>query len=121
MAEQSVDALQTRLDALSGRYAEIAEADARLADAMATAHAVTVAALATLDRIEQEIEAAVAEPGDFALDTPPGARYLQRFLLAKHREIIAVVNDARAQADAKTTAVQQLMSSYQESNPASRE
>lgn len=115
MAEQSgqsIDALQSRSTALGGRHTDVAEADVLLADAVSSAHRIAVGALAALDRIEQDIESAVAEPAAFAIDTPAGARQLQRFLLAKHREIIAVVTEARAQVEAKTVAVQELQGSY---------
>lgn len=115
MAEQSgqsIDAMQSRSAALSGRRVDIAEADNLLAAAVSSAHAISVGALAALDRIEADIETAVADPSTFALDTTAGARALQRFLLAKHREIIAVVTDAQAEAAAKTAAVQELQSSY---------
>ena len=82
----------------------MAEADRRLADAVANAHAVTVGALQHLDRIEAEIESAVSTAQAFAVDTPAGARELQRLLIAKaardphrrHRSRRAVSDENRS-------------------------
>ncbi len=115
MAEQSgqsSDTLQARLDALSQRHSGVAEADRRLADAVATAHAVTVAALEHLDRIEAEIDSAVTAAQVLALDAPAGARDMQRFLIAKQREILAVVTEASEQSAMKTAVVQELLDAY---------
>jgi len=115
MAEQSgqsADASQKRLTALIDRHRTAAEADLLLADAIRTAHAATVAALKRLDDIEAEIEGAVAAQNGLAVDTGVGARELQRFLVAKQREIISVVADASDQAAAKTVVVQRLLDAY---------
>ena len=47
-----------------------------------------------------------------AVDTPMGAREFQRFLIAKHREIIAVVSRAHELDGAKKTALETLRSQY---------
>lgn len=124
MAEQSgesSDALRSRLGTLSQRYTAAAEADQLLADAVLAAHGVAVGALARLDRIEQEIVSAVSTAQTFALDTAVGSRELQRFLIAKQREILAVVTAARDQSAAKAAAVQELSSVYRrEAGPAGR-
>jgi Domain of unknown function (DUF4226) len=109
---QSVDALRARLDALSQRHTLVAEADRRLADTVTSAHAVTVGALAQLDRIEAEIESAVSTARTCAVDTSAGARELQRLLIAKQREILVVVSEADEQSAMKTAVVQELLDTY---------
>lgn len=115
MAEQSgqsIAALQSRLSALAHRHGAIGEADRRFADAVSSAHAITVQALAALDRIETEIEATVAEQQQRSIDTPAGARDLQRYLLDKQREIQAVVTAAHDQAARKTAVIQEILDTY---------
>ncbi|HEX5144033.1 MAG TPA: DUF4226 domain-containing protein [Mycobacterium sp.] len=112
---QSIAALQRGGQALADRHAELVDADRLLADAVTTAHTTTVEALAALDRIEGEIETAVA--GHLTEDGPAAAHELQRFLIAKQREIIAVVTEARDRAQAKATAVRELADAYRSANP----
>ncbi len=115
MAEQSGRSaadLRARLSALSERQGAVAEADRRLAAALAAAYASTLGALERLDRIEAEIESAVAAPRAFASDTTAGARELQRFLIAKQREIVEVIAEAAEQSELKAASVQQLTQMY---------
>lgn len=112
-AGQTGDAVAARLAALSQRHDELAEADLKLASAVSDAHAVTAGALSRLDHIEHEIESAVAAQDTLALDTVAGAHDWQRFLLAKQREIIAIVTEANEQASAKAAVLQELLASYQ--------
>lgn len=97
MAEQtgpSVTAMQARAAGLAARRSAAAESDDELARLVADAHASAVAGRARLDAIEREIEQAVAQQSALALDTAAGGLEFQRFLLAKHREIIGIVTDA---------------------------
>ena len=52
------------------------------------------------------------DPSVLAADTPTGALELQRFLLAKQREIVTAVSEASAEASAKVEALQRLRDSY---------
>jgi Domain of unknown function (DUF4226) len=115
MVEQagtSVSAFTATQDDLAARHGALVDADAVLAAAVTDAHAVTVDAVQQLDAIEAEIESAVAQQDQFALDTPAGAREFQRFLLDKQQQILAVVNEATALADAKALDIQRLQQQY---------
>ena len=57
-------------------------------------HAATVEGARRLDAIGAEIDRAVGNQAALGLDTGVGAREFQKFLLAKQREILAVVSDA---------------------------
>lgn len=115
-AGTAASAIAASLDALTVRHEAVASLDRALADIVAAAHTVTVAALQRLDTIGAEIEDAVAHQDRLALDTPAGAHEFQRFLLAKHRDIITVVNDAAAQGDTKAAQVRGLLAGYQDSS-----
>ena len=90
------------------------------ADAVAGAHAVVVSALEQLNHIQTEIDTVAtsldADPSAFATDTPAGALEFQRFLLAKQREIVAVVEQASAEAAAKAEVLERLRESYRVSS-----
>lgn len=101
---RSIDAMGDRQTALSTQHAAAADADRILADALANAHAVTVEGVRRLDAIAAEIDTAVSNQAALAIDTAPGAREFQKFLVAKQREILAVVAQAR-QLDGATKAV----------------
>ena len=122
MAEQSggtAAALQARLTELANRHGMIAEADRRLAEVVSTAHGAAGEALAVLNRIEAEIESAVAARDTLASDVPAGARELQRFLIDKQREIIAVILDAQERAASDIGVLQQLSTAYHTSDGSS--
>lgn len=115
MTEQvgrAVSPADARLAALSKRHNMIGEADRILADTLAGAHAIAVAAVAHLDRIEAEVQAAVDTQDELALDTAAGALELQRFLSRKQREIAAVVSDSVADADSKRAVLEALSAYY---------
>jgi Domain of unknown function (DUF4226) len=98
MAEQaglSIGAIGEKQAALSTRHAAVADADRALAEALAGAHAATVEGARRLDAIGAEIDRVVGNQAALGLDTGVGAREFQKFLLAKQREILAVVSDAR--------------------------
>jgi hypothetical protein len=118
-AGSSLSAVAAVGDALSARHDAVVTADHTLAAAVIEAHAVTVDALGRLDAISAEIENAVAQQHLLALDTAAGAREFQHFLLARHRDIIAVVSEAANRADAAAAQVQGLAASYREVNPVS--
>lgn len=115
MADQtgsSVAAMRERQAALVERYAAAADADRVLADALAGAHAAAVEAVSRLNTIEAQIEGAVHTRMEFALDTPMGAREFQRFLIAKQREIIAIVAEAHSDDATKRAVLESLQPQY---------
>lgn len=111
-AGRTIDAVAARLNSVTERDTALSDADRRLAEVVAGAHAVAVAALERLNSIQAEIDTAVAVPAAFAMDTPAGALEFQRFLLSKQHEIVAVVSRAADEAEAKAAALQQLLDSY---------
>ena len=111
-AGQSIAAIGERQAALSTRHAAVADADRALADALAEAHAATVEAVSRLDGIAAEIDGAVANQAALGLDTAMGAREFQKFLIAKQREISAVVSTARELGDAKKAVLDTLREHY---------
>lgn len=111
-AGRSIVAVGERQAALSTRHATVADADRALADALAEAHAATVEAVRSLDGIAAEIEGAVANQVALGLDTTMGAREFQKFLVAKQREISAVVSAARELGDAKRAVLETLRERY---------
>ena len=98
--------------ALSTQHAAAADADRILADALASAHAATVEGIRRLDAIAAEIDSAVTNQAAFSIDTAVGAREFQRFLVAKQREILAVVSEARELDGAKKAVLDRLGEHY---------
>ncbi|MDI3313220.1 MAG: DUF4226 domain-containing protein [Mycobacterium sp.] len=105
-------ALQAGQAALARRGGVAAEADRVLADVLAAAHATVVEGAARLNEIAAEIDDAVRNQAALAVNTPMGAREFQRFLIAKHREIIAVVSHAHEIDKQKHTALRALRPKY---------
>ncbi|ORB13693.1 DUF4226 domain-containing protein [Mycobacterium noviomagense] len=115
MADQaglSMTAIQAKQAALATQYATVSDADQVLTEALVSAHAATVEGVARLDAIANEIENAVGKQAALGLDTPVGAREFQKFLVAKQREIIAVVTQARELAATKRAALEALPANY---------
>lgn len=115
MAEQagsSVEAIQASQAALLSRHGDLADADRTLAAELASAHGAAVGAVAHLDAIAAEIETAVQNQIALGADTPTGAREFHKFLIAKQREIIAVVSDMRGLDHAKKAALESLCTQY---------
>jgi Domain of unknown function (DUF4226) len=111
-AGRTIDAIAEQQAALSAQHEAHAEADSALAEAVASAHAATVEGVRRLDAIAAEIDSAVTNQAALGLDTAIGAREFQKFLVAKQREIAAVVADARELASAKTAALHELHDHY---------
>ena len=101
----SRDALESARAALAARDRELADVDRELADAVAAAHVIAVESTRQLDAVSAQIEAAAAQQ---SVDSPVVAHELARFLVAKQREMIAIVSRARAEVDAKTAVLQRL-------------
>jgi Domain of unknown function (DUF4226) len=115
MSEQaghSVGAIQARQSALANHHSAVAEADGVLAEALASAHAAIRESVRRLDAIADEVERAVSSQDDLAIDTPLGACEFQKFLLAKQREIAAVVTNARDLDHAKRAVLERLRDQY---------
>jgi predicted component of type VI protein secretion system len=109
---RSIGAIGQRQAALSTRHIAAADADRALADALAEAHAANAEAVRRLDGIAAEIDDAVANQAALALDTAMGAREFQKFLIAKQREISAVVSNAREIGEAKKAVLDTLREHY---------
>lgn len=113
----SVDAIRARQEALVKQHGAVAEADRILAETLVSAHAAMRESVRRLDAISAEIDRAVTDQAVLAVDTPLGAKEFQRFLVAKQREIEAVVANARELDRTKSAALQRLRQHY--SAPAS--
>jgi hypothetical protein len=110
MSDQSgraLAAIQARQAALASRHSAVADADRALAAALESAHAAMNESVRRLDAIAAEIDAAT-----HAVDTPMGFRELQRFLVAKQREIASVVGHAHELNHAKAAVLQELRQQY---------
>ncbi|KZS85241.1 MULTISPECIES: DUF4226 domain-containing protein [Mycobacterium] len=111
-AGSSPDAIAARQAVLGRQYEAIAEADRALAEALAGAHAAMRESIRRLDAIAADIERAVSDQGELAVDTSIGAREFQRFLLDKQREITAIVADARELDRTKSAVLARLLAQY---------
>lgn len=105
----SAAALEAARRALAARDADLADADRVLARAVADAHAIAVESIGRIDAIKADIDAAVT---DQPKDSAAGAHEFGRHLIAKNRDIAAVVTEAAAVAQAKTVAVKELQERY---------
>jgi hypothetical protein len=115
MSEQegsSLAAIQARQGAMASLRGTVADADRVLAEALADAHAVMRDSVSRLDAIAAEIDRVASGRADPAVDTPMGAREFQKFLVAKQREIAAVVGHAHELDRAKSAVLQSLRAQY---------
>ncbi len=115
MSEQagpSLGAIRAQQSVLASQHSTAAEADRVLAAALTGAHAATRESLRRLDTIAEEIDRAATGRADLAVDTPVGGREFQRFLVAKQREITAVVADAHELDRAKRAVLDRLRAEY---------
>ncbi len=115
MAEQgqpSLEVIQARQAAMATLHGTVADADRVLAEALAEAHAVLRESVSRLDAIAAEIDRVASGRADPAVDTPMGAREFQNFLVAKQREIAAVVAHAHDLDRAKSAVLQSLRAQY---------
>lgn len=107
--DPSEDALASAGPVLAQRGQDLFDADREFDGLLRAAHELSATAVARLDQISASIESAVqAHP----IESPVEAREFSRFLLAKHREVIAIVGEARADIDAKTVALQAMIDRY---------
>lgn len=115
MSEQAgvpVGAIQARQAALAKQHNRAVDADRVLAEVLASAHAAMRESISRLDAIAAEIDRAVPEESEQGIDTPLRAREFQRFLLAKQREIGAVVARAHELDRAKKAVLESLREHY---------
>lgn len=96
---------------LAGRLAAAADADRVLADAAQGAYAAAVAVHRRLDAIETELDGWLQSRP--LIQTVPGAREFQRFLLATQRELGEIVAQARHDDAARCAALQAVQDRYQ--------
>ncbi|QUR65698.1 DUF4226 domain-containing protein [Mycobacterium spongiae] len=115
MSEQagpSIAAIQARQAKLAGQHNTMADADRVLAEALGSAHAAMRDSVRRLDAIAAQIDSAVPEQHGRAVDTPLGAREFQKFLVAKQREIAAIVAEAQELDRAKSAVLEGLRVHY---------
>lgn len=91
-------AAQAREAALAVQHAGAISADRALAEVVTGAYTATSEAIAQLGALTVEVDNRARDA--IAIDTPLGAREFQRFLIARQREVIAVVNAAHRDAAA---------------------
>ena len=94
LAGQAVDAMRAGSGRRQRRLGTrpSTEADQVLAEVLAGAHGAMREGVRRLDAIAAEIDSAVKNQAALAVDTPIGAREFRKFLIAKQREISAVVS-----------------------------
>ncbi|GFG53321.1 hypothetical protein CQY20_32155 [Mycolicibacterium agri] len=88
----AVDAVRTLQAELANDYSEIRSAEIQLAEAILSAHAVTVSGQARLQDIQRQLIDAINNPVA-ALDTPAGERQFLLFLRGKIAEISDIVDE----------------------------
>jgi hypothetical protein len=88
----AADAIRNAEVALAHQNSTTAQVDLQVVTAVLNAHQKTTAGTQALNRLQRDIEGAVATRSD--LDTPGGARDFQRYLIGKLRDIRAVVAGA---------------------------
>jgi hypothetical protein len=99
--------------ALAARDADLADADRLVAEAVAAAHAAATYSIARMDEIRADLDAVATAR---AQESPAEAHELTRLLVAKQREITALVQDARAVAESNTIVLQHLSERYRTSS-----
>lgn len=97
--------------ALAQQNSATAQLDLQVVSAILNAHATNAAGLGELDDLQREVESAVV--GRANLDTPAGARELQRHLTGLIREITTVVQSSSLDATSKAALAAALASLYQ--------
>lgn len=96
--------------ALARQNSVTAQLDLQVVSAILNAHATNAAGLGALDDLQREVESAVFGRAD--LDTPAGARELQRHLTGLIREITTVVQSSSLDATSKAALAAALASLY---------
>jgi hypothetical protein len=102
----AADAIRNAEAALAHQNSATAQLDLQVITAVLNAHQKNAGGREALNELQNDVEAAVRTRSD--LDTPAGARDLQRFLIGKLRDIHAVV----ANADLDDTSNSALMAAW---------
>lgn len=92
----SIDAARKREDALVARNKAAASTDVELENVLHSAHQTQAQLGQRLDRIERALDEGVSRAGN--LKSPAAKRAFQQFLLAKHKEIVQVLQDGKQSA-----------------------
>lgn len=103
-------AFRERQNVLAGKYSASAEADRTLFEVLSSAHQTMLDSVRRLDAIAEEIER--TQQAGLAAETPLGSREYQRFLVAKQREIAAILTSARDLSHAKSLVLRDLQDRY---------
>ncbi|OBK84807.1 DUF4226 domain-containing protein [Mycolicibacter sinensis] len=111
------DAARAREAVLVRRLHTSAATDRAFAATLHDAYRTALAGRKRLDAIEGEIRSVVGNRQSLALDTPAGARQFQRFLTAKTRDILTVINDAAADSAQKADLLRYLAGGYTADKP----
>ena len=107
MPEETQETVTSARAALAATAARVAAADRLLVETVRDAH--RMESRERLAAIRAEIDAAVARR---SVATPAAGADFARFLLAKNREIAEIVAEARADAESKAVALQELATEY---------
>lgn len=122
MSEQagpsSITVIQARQATLAREHSAVADADRVLVETIARAHDAMRESVHRLDAIAAEIDGAVPGRQGHPLDTALGTREFQRFLVAKKREIAAIVTEVQEFDRAKSAVLKNLRAHYL--NPGNR-
>lgn len=94
--------------ALVARRATAAGADRILAETLSGAHAATVHGIDRLAAVAAEIDDAASGPARFATDNALAAREFQKLLIAKQREVLAVVAEGHRLDEASRARLESL-------------
>jgi hypothetical protein len=109
----AAEAIRNAEAALAHQNSAAAQLDLQVITAILNAHQKKAQGTEALDRLQDDIEAAVRTRSD--LDTPAGARDFQRFLIGKLRDIRAVVANANLD-DTSSSALMAAWSSLYDSS-----
>jgi Domain of unknown function (DUF4226) len=111
----AADAIRNAEVALAHQNSTTAQVDLQVVTAVLNAHQKTTAGTQSLNRLQRDIEGAVATRSD--LDTPAGARDFQRYLIGKLRDIRAVVAGASLDDTSNSTLMAAWTSLYNSTQP----
>jgi hypothetical protein len=111
----AADAIRNAEVALAHQNSTTAQVDLQVVTAVLNAHQKTTAGTQALNRLQRDIEGAVATRSD--LDTPAGARDFQRYLIGKLRDIRTVVAGASLDDTSNSALMAAWTSLYNSSQP----
>ena len=112
---QAASTIRDAEAALAHQNSATAQLDLQVITAVLNAHQRNAEGREALDRLQDDIEAAVTTRSD--LDTPAGARDFQRFLIGKLRDIRAVVASASLDETSNSALMAAWTSLYNSSKP----